>query len=139
MNFEVLHETTGRLRLRLPPGIDEAAARVALELLAGVGTVRVSLPTRSLVVHYDGRAATRRALLDLLGTLPPRSPAADEPPRRDGSSLPLPAPALLAALMPLLPPPLRPPAALLLVLGHGIARWRRGFDPGAVALDGLAL
>jgi hypothetical protein len=134
----IAHETSTRLRLRVPPRTDLAAARVSLELLPGVADARASARTRSLVVRYDGRQLTRQSVIDLLTAMPARGPQPAELPQRAGATLPLPASALAAALTPLLPAVARPPVALALVAGHALAAWRDGADLVATALDGVA-
>jgi cation transport ATPase len=139
MQVQVVHETRTRLRMKLPSRAAVSGARVPLELMAGVANARASERARSLVVTYDGRASTRRALLDLLAALPEQRPGAEDLPERHGEALPLAASAVATALTPLLPPVLRPPAALGLVVGHALAEWREGTDPMATALDGIAM
>jgi len=139
LDSQVVHETRTRLRLRLPASADFDGTRVSLELLTGVASARASAPTRSVIVSYDGRSSTRQALLELLAALPLRQAEADEPPQRRGAALPLAASALAAALTPVLPLALRPPAALALVIGHALAEWRDGIDPVALTLDSIAM
>lgn len=139
MGTTILHETAARLRLRPPRGVAPVAARVALEMLDGIRRVRIVDQPPSLVVHYDGRRPTRDALLAVLDGLPAAAPPADALPRRAAEALPLPASLLAYAAMPLLPPPLRAPAALALVAGHGLAHWRSGVAPTALLLDGIAM
>lgn len=134
----VAHETSTRIRLRLAPGVDMAQARAALELLRGVRSVRTSTPARSVSLTYDGRAVTRRAILEVMDTLPQRA-AGSELPGRSDESLPLEAPLLAAALAPLLPPPARSAVALALVAGKVWGAWRKGGDFTATALEAMAL
>jgi cation-transporting P-type ATPase C len=139
----IVHETPGRLRLRLAPDSDPTDVRVCFEQLAGVKWVRVSPAARSLTLGYDGRSVTRRAILELLPTLQPASGRARsarvELPARNAETLPLEASLLTAALTPLLPAGARPVAALALVAAKTAAAWRRGEEPMATALDALAL
>lgn len=134
----LLHETASRLRLRLPSAGDAAALRVALEMIDGVRAVRVALAARSLTVHYDGRAATRAAILARHGQ-PAPALADDDLPRRHGETLPLEAPLLAAALTPALPTVARPAVALGLVAAKAVGAWRRQADLTAAALDAVAL
>jgi cation transport ATPase len=140
----VLHETPGRLRLRLAPGVDPVEARVRFEQLDGVHRVRASAAARSVTLRYDGRRATRNAILKLLPTLRARAARAHRAPRKDlparrGETLPVEASALGAALTPLLPAGVRPAAALGLVAAKALAAQRKGAEPIATALDALAL
>ena len=50
--------------MRLAIGSDLAHARVALETLDGVRSVRISPSTRSIAFDYDGRSSTREAVLE---------------------------------------------------------------------------
>jgi cation transport ATPase len=140
----VLHETPGRLRLRLAFGVDPVDARVCFEQLGGVQKVRVSAPARSVTLLYDGRRVTRKAILELLPTLRVRAARARRAPRRDlpvraGETLPVELSALVAALAPLLPTGVRPVAALGLVAAKSLAAWRKRAEPIATGLDALAL
>jgi cation transport ATPase len=140
----VLHETPGRLRLRLAMGVDPVDARVCFEQLDGVHRVRVSTAPRSITLRYDGRRVTRTAILKLLPTLRTQGARARRAPRRDlpgrhDETLPVEVPALVAALAPLLPTGVRPAAALGLVAARSLAAWRKGAEPIATALDALAL
>lgn len=143
----LLHETATRLRLRLPADADLAQGRVALELVSGVRSVRTSPAARSITVHYDGRAVTRHAILDLMPTLSApakRAPAARrdrgaEPQRGRDESLPIEVSLLATALMPVLPPPASIAVAVALVGGKTLQAWRAGANTTAVALDAIAL
>lgn len=137
-NAMVEHETATRLRLRFARSEQVAPARVALELLSGVNSVRASRAARSLAIHHDGRLRTRQAIVQVATALAaePHSPRL---PRRRDESLPIEAPLLAAALTPLLPKQARPIAALALVAGKSWHAWRRGEDITAAALDSIAL
>lgn len=135
----ILHETAQRVRLSLAGDTDAADARVCFEQLAGVQTVRVSPAARSVTLTYDGRSATRRAILEVLPTLARRRVGRSELPRRAGETLPLETSLLAAALTPLLPAAARPAAALTLVAAKAVSAWRRGVDLPAAALDSIAL
>jgi Cu2+-exporting ATPase len=135
----IAHETSTRLRLRLPAGADLALLREALEAVRGVTALRLAPSARSVVVAYDGRAATRRQVLDCVerhsAPVPPqeRRRAGGEP------ALPLEAALLAGAAVPLLPPSLRTAAALGLVGARTIGALRAGAEPAGVVLDGIAL
>jgi cation transport ATPase len=135
---QVVHETATRIRLRLAPDSDLAQTRVALEMLRGVRSVRVSAPARSVTLHYDGRNATRRAVVELTATLAQRGVGV-ELPRRGDETLPLEAPLLAASLAPLLPPPARSALALTLLAGKAFTALKSGADVTAIALDSVAL
>lgn len=140
----ILHETRGRLRLRVCARIDPADAQACFERLPGVRSVRIAPAARSVTLAFDGRQDTRHAILEVLASLPsqprPAAPApAGELPSRAGETLSLEASLLGAALTPLLPEAARPVAALGLVAGKTLSAWRRGSDPVAAALDALAL
>jgi cation transport ATPase len=134
----LVHETATRMRFRLGPGIDPAHARVAFEFLRGVRSVRCAAAARSVVVLHDGRADTRRAIIDLLPTLAARD-AGSELPRRGGVALPLPIALTAAAVTPLLPAAAGSAVALSLVGARTIGAWRRGSDMAAHVLDAVSL
>ena len=134
----ILHETATRLRVRLASGSDLARARVALETLDGVRSVRISPATRSIVLDYDGRSSTREAVLERLGA-PVSADAFASLPRRDGTSFPLEVPLVAASLAPLLPAPARSAVALALVAGRSLSALRNSGDVAATALDAAAL
>ena len=134
----ILHETATRLRVRLASGSDLAHARVALETLDGVRSVRISPSTRSIAFDYDGRSSTREAVLERLAAPVPTDAVASLP-RRDGASFPLEVPLVAASLAPLLPAPARSAVALALVAGRSLSALRNGGDVAATALDAAAL
>jgi cation transport ATPase len=140
----VLHETPGRLRLRVAFDVEPVETRVRFEQLTGVHRVRVSAAARSVTIAYDGRRVTRRAILELLPTLHAQGARARRTPRKElparaGETLPVEASLLAAALTPLLPTDIRPVAALGLVAAKSWAAWRKGAEPIATGLDALAL
>lgn len=147
MSATLLHETPTRLRLRLPTLAQLRRARVALDFLPGVRALRSAEAARSLTVQYDGRSATRRAILAAASQPAPATAPArrihrhvpDDRPRRRPPALPLGAPLAAAALTPLLPPAARPAAALALVAAKAWADLRSGQDASATALDTLSL
>jgi cation transport ATPase len=65
---EVLHDSTRRLRVRVPPVCDAFDLRVRLERLPGVERVRAVAAIRSVAVAYDGREATRTAVLQAIAS-----------------------------------------------------------------------
>jgi hypothetical protein len=134
----VLHETAGRLRLRLPVACDPIALQLAMRALDGVRAVRLARSAGSITVTHDDRAATRRAILAQLDDPPPPLDGDALPTRRD-ETLPLEAPLLAAALAPLLPAPARAAVALGLVGLRALTAWRRRADLTAAALDSVSL
>jgi cation transport ATPase len=134
----ILHETATRLRVRLASGGDLSHARVALETLDGVRSVRISPSTRSIAFDYDGRSSTRAAVLERLAA-PVPTDAVTSLPRRDAVSFPLEVPLVAASLAPLLPAPARSAVALALVAGRSLSALRTGGDVAATALDAVSL
>lgn len=135
----IAHETSTRLRLRLPGGTDLAALRSALEALPGVTSLRLAPAARSVIVAYDGRAATRREVLACSRRQLATAPAQDRPRAAAASALPLETALIGGALVPLLPAPLRPAAAVVLVGARTVGALRAGGEPAGVVLDGIAL
>jgi E1-E2 ATPase len=134
----IVHETTTRIRFRVLRAADLAYLRVALELVNGVRVVRPAPAARSLTVTYDGRTATRRAVVELMRA-PPTTIAGSDLPIRSEETLPIEAPALAAAVAPLMPKPLRSVMALALVGGKIVSAWRMNADVAAATLDSIAL
>jgi cation transport ATPase len=112
---DILHETRTRLRLRLPLNTTNVKAFEA-RLLAvdGVSSVRANSIVQCAVVHHDGRAQTREAVLARLHAPPstifwrPAAPRKRQPVTAPASIV---TPALAAAL-PVIPAALRRSAAL---------------------------
>jgi Cu2+-exporting ATPase len=135
----IAHETSTRLRLRLPADADLAALGEALAALPGVTALRLASAARSVVVVHDGRATTRRRVLACVEkhavAVSPRER------RRAGgeAALPLEAALLAGAVVPLLPPPWRTAAAVGLVGARSVGALRTGAEPAGVVLDGIAL
>jgi len=135
----VAHETSTRLRLKLPAGADLSALHDVLEALPGVMALRAAPAARSMVVKYDGRAATRREVLAHAERHATTAPAQDRAPGGPASGLPLEAAMLAGALVPLLPNPWRPAAAVALVGARTIGALRTGAEPAGAVLDAIAL
>jgi len=135
----IAHETTNRLRLRLPAEADLAALHDALEALPGVTALRVARAACSVVVTYDGRAATRREVLARARRHSVALAAQDRRRPVGASGLPLETAMLVGALVPLLPAPWRPAAAVALVGANTIGSLRTGAEPAGAVLDGIAL
>ncbi|WP_449242391.1 heavy metal translocating P-type ATPase [Desulfovibrio sp.] len=116
----VIHELPGRLRLRArilaDPSLDRAYLEALLGGLPGVRSARVNERAASLVLEYDGKKATRRKVLDLLGRIPDE---AFLPEREEEREIALPAvlgQALAACATPFLPGWSRAPLGWLLGL-----------------------
>ena len=71
---EVIHELPRRMRVRCPflqrRGSDELYVQAVIENISGVERVRVNACALCVVVHYDGAASTRRAIMAGLEFLP---------------------------------------------------------------------
>ncbi|RPH61419.1 MAG: hypothetical protein EHM83_13010, partial [Burkholderiales bacterium] len=114
---EILHQTSRRLRVSVPPDADLATLRTRLEQLPGVESVRINATLRCVAVRHTGAPETRAAVLDrLCGDTghPPRQPGAPSSQGTLGQTVSL-APALLAASVPILPRDWRGGAALAVV------------------------
>jgi cation transport ATPase len=135
----IAHETATRLRLRLPPATDLASLHDALTALPGVRALRMAPAARSIVVGYDGRASTRRAVLGCVAERSVAGQAQERAPAPAPSGLSLEAALLAAAVMPLLPNPIRPAAAVALVGARALGALRMGAEPTGVGLDAIAL
>jgi Cu2+-exporting ATPase len=134
----IAHETATRLRLRLPADADLDALHDALLALPGVTSLRRAGAARSLVIVYDGRAGTRREVLAHAERMA-SAPAQPRRPQPSSAGLPLGAALAAGALVPLLPPQLRPAAAALLVGAKTVGALRSGAEPGGAVLDAIAL
>ena len=85
----IAHETSTRLRLRMPTEADLEALHDALESLPGVTALRLAPAARSVVVTFDGRAATRREVLACAERHSVAVPAQDRRRPATASGLPL--------------------------------------------------
>jgi Cu2+-exporting ATPase len=135
----IAHETSTRLRLRLPAGADLSALHEVLAGLPGVTALRPAPAARSIVVAYDGRAATRRQLLAHAERHAVAAPPHEQAPAGKAGGLPLEVAMLAGALVPLLPNPWRPAAAAALVGAKTIGALRGGAEPVGAVLDAIAL
>jgi len=110
--LRLVHETPGRLRVRLPmlvdPLIDFSWFETWLESVRGVSSVRVNRHARSIVLEYDGQPATRDAMLTLLGGLRREQiPNGESTPAEPAELAPMLATGLLILALPFFPPPMR--------------------------------
>jgi cation transport ATPase len=143
----VLHETSTRLRLQAPPGVDLATLRAGLARIDGVASVRVNARLRCVVVGHDGRRATRDAVLGVLASpVPAARRDRTRPGRRQavrpgsGAQVLAWTPGIFAAAVPVLPADWRPGAALAAVAARVAAQHERlRRDPPAVLLDAASL
>jgi len=94
----IAHETSTRLRLKLPDGVDQEALRQALAALPGVMTLRFAPSARSVVVGYDGRPAVRQEILARAARFSAAA-AAKRGPVRAPTGIPLEAALLAGALV----------------------------------------
>ncbi|MCZ7564278.1 MAG: hypothetical protein M5U08_11285 [Burkholderiales bacterium] len=135
----IAHETATRLRLRLPAATDLDAVREALSALPGITSLRIAQAARSIIVGYDGRARTRRAVLRCVDRQRASAPAQDRAPTVAPRGVSLEGAVLAAALVPVLPGPLRPAAAVGLVGARALEVLRTGAEPAGAVLDAIAL
>jgi len=109
--FRIINAQPRRLRLRGPvlahPCLDLAYLRALLAALAGVDGVRINPRAHSVIVDYDGHAATRRRLLDALTDIPADAYRADALREQPPDPFRAVTTSLLALATPLLPLPLR--------------------------------
>ena len=139
---DILHETAQRLRVGVASGADLATLGADLEQVSGVQSIRVNATLRCLVVQHDGRPETRAAVLDCLRSRRPPTPRRQRrtPPRGPIAGAATLTPALLAGLVPVLPPDWRPGAALAVVAARVLTQTERlRADPAAVLLDTASL
>jgi Cu2+-exporting ATPase len=136
----VLHETARRLRLAIAAQADTDALRAQLEQLAGVESVRVNSRLSCMVVHHDGREATRAAVLERLAATPRAARRRSRMPRSAGSAKAGWVPAMLAVSVPLLPRDWRSAGALATVAARVATQPQRlRQDAPAVLLDAASL
>lgn len=135
----VAHETATRLRLRLPADTDWAGLRQSVAAVAGVTDLRSAPAARSLIVEYDGRAATRRAVIDRAGRRHRGTTGSEPTGHAPAPGLPLEAGLLAGACVAALPNPWRPVAAVALVGARTLGAMRAGAEPAGVVLDAIAL
>ena len=134
MRFRILHELPGRLRLNLElpirPVVEPSQVEAHLHDHAGVRKLSFNPHTRNLLIHYDGSAATRAALLARLEAAPPPSSRRRRlPSELDRKKKTVVRSGTLLLLRPLIPPPVRPflcIAGALPVLGKGVSSLGRG-------------
>ncbi len=67
--FRVIHSIPGRLRVRLPTGVDVPGLEQRLLAHSGVRAARHSPRTRSVVIQYHPEETTAETLLDVLAAI----------------------------------------------------------------------
>lgn len=138
----ILHETRTRLRVRGPRGRDADRVGETMRRVPGVRSVRTNARLACVIVHHDGQARTRAAVLRTLREPPLEGPVGPAPgAARPSGPVPLAwATAALAAALPVLPTGWRPGAGLGLVAARAASQLRRGdADAPAVLLDSVSL
>lgn len=140
----ILHETATRLRLQPGTGVEPGVLTARLGVLPGVAGVRANRRLGCVTVQYDGRPATRAAVLKHAEMAPPAPPSARgrrPHPRRSGRvDSWVWAPGLLAAAVPLLPAGWRAGGALGVVASRVLTQPQRlRTDTAAVMLDAASL
>ncbi len=110
--LRLIHETPVRLRFRLPlltdPLIDFSWLETWLESIRGVEAVRINRHAASVIFAYDGREATREAILaGLRGLRRRRIPSGAAEPTREAEAAPLIGSIALLLALPFLPWPVR--------------------------------
>jgi cation transport ATPase len=138
----ILHETRTRLRVRGPRGRDAARVGETVRRVPGVRSVRTNARLACVIVHHDGQARTRAAVLRTLLEPPLEGPVGPAPgaARQSGPGPLAWATAALAAALPVLPTGWRPGAGLGVVAARAASQLRRGdADAPAVLLDSVSL
>ncbi|MBK1630422.1 hypothetical protein CKO31_06615 [Thiohalocapsa halophila] len=112
IDYRIVHEVPGRLRLHIPamgqPGCEAAWLRAWMAAAAAVTEARANAPARTLVLRYSGGPAARAALLHRLGTFTPeRVAGAGEDGVREAELAPIVTTLLTLAALPWLTPPLQ--------------------------------
>ena len=86
MQYSIVHELPGRLRLQLTlplrPAVDPYQVETHFEDLAGLQKVSFNPGTRNLLIRFDTKVSSREAILSRLESAPPprsrrRRPASD--------------------------------------------------------------
>ncbi|MFW6342780.1 MAG: heavy metal translocating P-type ATPase, partial [Halothiobacillaceae bacterium] len=108
----LVHETSGRMRFRLPllsdPLIDFSWLQTWLESIHGVVSVRINRHARSVIFEHDGTPASRQAIIDLLHALERQKiPSGESNGQAPADLTPIVTSAAAVFSLPFLPPPLR--------------------------------
>jgi len=110
LDFRVVHEVPGRLRLRVPAlrnlGLDATYLESWMDALAPVRQARANRAAASLTLEYQGGSGARSAILDRLAQFPQGSlPSQREGEDRDAEIAPMVTSVLGLAALPWLTPP----------------------------------
>lgn len=141
----VAHEVRGRIRLRSrligSPSLDADYFEAGLESIPGVMAVRLNTRAASVVIRYDGRNATRNAILSSMADLPGKAMNGNGKVRTLQSPLALAARGGLTLSLLVLPKLIAGPLALVFslpVMVEALATlWNRGIK--VEVLDGSAV
>ncbi len=109
MDYHIVHELPGRLRLRIPsmgePGYEASYLESWMDVAAPVQEVRCNRASRSLVIIFEQRDGARDAILRRLDAFSPEQiPGFSEDGVRDAEVAPMITTAATIALLPFLPP-----------------------------------
>lgn len=129
LDFSLVHEVPGRLRLRVPalrdPGLDLAYLESWMDAVAPVRQARANRSAASITLEYEGGAAARAAILERLS----RFPQGDLPPLGVGEDREADVAPMVTSLLGLAALPwLTPPAQKLLTFVNQGGTLLRGAD-----------
>jgi len=129
IDYHLVHEVPGRLRLHIPalgePGCEPGYLEAWMEAAAAVSAVRSNRAARSLIIHYQGNASTRGTLLQRLQAFPGEPiPGFGAEGLREAEWAPMLTTAMTLAVLPFL----SPPARLLLTLVNVGSTLAKGLD-----------
>ena len=110
LDFTLVHEVPGRLRLRVPalcaPGFSAVDLESWMDAATGIRQARVHRAAASLTLDYRGGSPARAAILERLRAFAPDGlPPPSEGPGREAEIAPMVASALGLAALPWLSPP----------------------------------
>jgi manganese/zinc-transporting P-type ATPase C len=112
LDFRIVHEVPGRLRLRIPlmggPLCEAAWLEAWMDAAAAVQEARANPAAKTLILHYSGGAAARAALLARLRNFDPKPiPGLAPDGVREAEVAPMVTTLLTLAVLPFLTPPLQ--------------------------------
>jgi manganese/zinc-transporting P-type ATPase C len=133
MQYSIVHETPGRIRINLViprfPTVDRAQVEAQFHDIAGVKKVAFTPRTGSLLVHHDGRDSTRNTILeDLAAAAIPATRRARPESELERKKRTVVRSGLLLLARPIIPPIVRPVLAVygaLPIFGRGLAALRQ--------------
>ncbi len=118
MEYRILHDITGRIRLSLAlprfPAVDRCGVEAQFRDIAGVENVSFSPRTTTVLICHDGKKATKNAIFERVGAAPiplsrkPRPENELEKKKKTVISS-----GLMLLARPLIPPPIRPIMAIM--------------------------